>query len=1410
MKKRFLSVLLAVCMVLTLLPALRFTAKASPVAITTYQQLMDYENGDGNYKDLVEAELKPVANFGWPTENTTLTFNKQIDVIGNWTIPSNMTITFNQNVTTYAESSGAAAPVITVQGSVTAAYQNHTAQANYIVANGGTLTVQKIAGSVTVQDGGTLTTPNTGYLEVFGGAVLTLNKTSVINGTNGIRLCGTLACNDTTLGFSVYPASAASDNKVDPIIKGTLSFNADYKGIQCSDATVTIAEGSTVTLNGKSFVGIYGGTYAKSGETPTAAKLNLNGTLKVQRTEQGGVGVNQYGSIVLGANGVLDMSSPSGITPGYESTTGNTSKATTCVTGTGTLKATNDPDSKVPVSIYGSQVVAQNCPYVASTVKVQVLTKHNTAPVIAPQTAYFVHTKTNQGSLNVAELLPSDKGDTTYEVTSTSYTALTNVAVSAEGLLTYGTTVQNAECTDTVTVKASMAAYPDATVTLTVNLTDKIPVTVSGVSIAGKDYDNTPIAAAGTPVVTTADGKNVTAECGTLVYNYKGVDDEIGTNSYNSATPPTNAGHYTLTVSVPANNDTYTGSETMRFQINRVKGVVTFSSKTIPYTPDGRNICDVLTFPTITLNGKDYSAYPEYSTGSFTKTIPDGNGGTIEIQYFDTMLGQATAPGKYPVTVSYDDGNVYSDPVTAEVIVTPAPLTVTGVTAADRAYNGKNTVTDFSGGTLQGVLSNAAGTGDTVSIDYSKAVGTVADANAGSSKAVTVTGIALTGKDAANYTLTQPAGVTVNITQAAAKTLADQNVTQKYTVTTQQSKSLAGLMPSDAGTLTYAKGSNAAITGVSGWNVASDGTVTYTLSGGAAGDTVTLPVTISSTNYEPSAVNVKITLTAKDGPELTIRDITRTYDGTAVADSAISGTAAFGGKTVEGTWAFKAGQTLTSAADSGGKTVVFTPRDGNTYAAAEKNITVTIAKAAPTGTPSYTAITEKDQTLADAKLAAGTLAPAGTIAWVSGAATKVTANTAYAWTYTPADTADYSTLTGSIVLWKAAAPAGGAASSAVTVPASSDAGSAEVSAEISGTTATLAPTDAQIAAVASASRQTGTVVIDLSALKADTAVLPEKLVAAAQKADNARGLAVVLPAGEVELDKTALTAAANKGDWKLSVQTVPEADLTQAQKAALGSQAGTALVVNVTLLANGVKLTDFAGGQLTIRVPYKLKAGEDASRLVVWFVKSDGTLEAHRAVYNAADGTVAFTTSHLSQYIVAEFPFADVPSDSYCYTAAAWAANSGVAEGKSAGLFAPSDTCTRAQAVTFLWRAMGSPEPAGTRNPFTDVSADAYYCKAVLWAAEKGVTRGATDTTFDPDGVVTRAQTVTFLWRAAGSPAAAAANPFGDVAPGAYCAGAVAWAVGSGITEGTSAAAFSPAAPCTRAQIVTFLWRFAG
>ena len=173
----------------------------------------------------------------------------------------------------------------------------------------------------------------------------------------------------------------------------------------------------------------------------------------------------------------------------------------------------------------------------------------------------------------------------------------------------------------------------------------------------------------------------------------------------------------------------------------------------------------------------------------------------------------------------------------------------------------------------------------------------------------------------------------------------------------------------------------------------------------------------------------------------------------------------------------------------------------------------------------------------------------------------------------------------------------------------------------------------------------------------------------------------------------------------------------------------------------------------------------------------------------------------------AQNPFVDVKEGAYYYDAVLWAVGQKITSGTSATTFSPDASCTRAQMVTFLWRAAGSPKVENGKNPFADVKADAYYYDAVLWAVEKGVTSGTSATTFSPDATVTRGQTVTFLYRNAGSPEVSGMMPFTDVEADAYYAKAVQWAVQQKITTGTSETTFSPMSDCTRGQIVTFLYR---
>jgi len=244
---------------------------------------------------------------------------------------------------------------------------------------------------------------------------------------------------------------------------------------------------------------------------------------------------------------------------------------------------------------------------------------------------------------------------------------------------------------------------------------------------------------------------------------------------------------------------------------------------------------------------------------------------------------------------------------------------------------------------------------------------------------------------------------------------------------------------------------------------------------------------------------------------------------------------------------------------------------------------------------------------------------------------------------------------------------------------------------------------------------------------------------------------------------------------------------------------GSGQVNFVVVPANGYEVDE-----VTATGSYKNLKGPDDT----------GTENAYRITKITAGDVVVNVSVKASENFgddtgsVAANSFTDVSSNAYYYDAVLWAVENGVTNGTTATTFSPSDDCTRAQIVTFLWRAAGSPEPTITSCAFTDISNNAYYYKAVLWAVENEITAGTSATTFSPDASCTRGQVVTFLYRYVGSPSVTAASTgFTDLKSGAYYYQAVLWAVENGVTKGTSATTFSPDQTCNRAQIVTFLYR---
>lgn len=399
------------------------------------------------------------------------------------------------------------------------------------------------------------------------------------------------------------------------------------------------------------------------------------------------------------------------------------------------------------------------------------------------------------------------------------------------------------------------------------------------------------------------------------------------------------------------------------------------------------------------------------ATGKFTDAKV-GDGKTVNLT-LGTLGG--TSASNYKLAAA---GNQ----TTTSANITVKEVTVTGITATNRTYAKDNLKVALTGGTLTGVIS-----GDTVTVDLTNAKGTMTDANVGNGKAVTVTGVALGGADKGNYRLkAQPAGVTVNITKATGGTLAAYNFQQKYTDLTAKTitPDYSDLPAGQTWTYSTPTPTTSGTAAVTGTSIGADtGVLSYTLTAGAKDNTVKWTVTISSHNYADFTKEVILTLTDKDDQTpLTLTGGTTVVYGQTLqlGTSGGTGTGAVTYAVTNGT-----GEATIDAATGkltpvkvGTVTVTATKAaDANYNPVTSAPVTITITKATPTGAPGYTAITAEGKTLADAGLTVGTITPEGTIKWVDLPTTAVEANKSYSWVFTPNETANYETLTGSIQLW---------------------------------------------------------------------------------------------------------------------------------------------------------------------------------------------------------------------------------------------------------------------------------------------------------------------------------------------------------------------------------------------------------
>jgi len=433
---------------------------------------------------------------------------------------------------------------------------------------------------------------------------------------------------------------------------------------------------------------------------------------------------------------------------------------------------------------------------------------------------------------------------------------------------------------------------------------------------------------------------------------------------------------------------------------------------------------------------------------------------------------------------------------------------------------------------------------------------------------------------------------------------------------------------------------------------------------------------------------------------------------------------------------------------------------------------ITVNKAVPGGTPSYTKITQSGKTLADANLTGSFTNPhdssavAGTLVWDSGDSTAVTANTTYSWTFTPTDTANYSTRTGSFTPYSVSTGGGGSTTpdptpttpsttipgnggtdtqsgSKVDVPVAVDTSTGEVTVKLDDKTTETLITNALTKAADAGGDAKPVVTLDISGVtEAKTATFNVNTASAFSNA--AVAVTIKLPDAKITLSPetlATLAAATNIATMLVTVEAavVPMKDLQGMQAAQVK---GYETVVNIDVFVGGSKVDV----PVTVSLPYTLKSNENPAA----DLDDNGNLTKLSGVYDAKTGMITFTVSHQSYFVVGYDPvalwinvFSDVAEGAWYYDAVAYANYNGLFSGYGNGVFAPQGDMTRAMFVTVLWNLEGKPAPDGTAS-FSDVG-DTWYSQAVLWAAENGIVNGVGGGEFAPDRAITRQEMAVML-----------------------------------------------------------------
>ena len=760
-------------------------------------------------------------------------------------------------------------------------------------------------------------------------------------------------------------------------------------------------------------------------------------------------------------------------------------------------------------------------------------------------------------------------------------------------------------------------------------------------------------------------------------------------------------------------------------------------------------------------------------------TPADGNTALTEDTDYTVSYGANTNVGKATITVT-GTGN-YTGTVSKEWNITPAVLTISGVTVADKTYNGS------SDATVTAVAFDGLKNGEKLEIgtDYEVIGAAFNGENVDTADKVTGT-VALKGtKKVKNYTLSSAA-----FEQAATIGRADYNGTASKTVNIVKGRSTV-----QTGTLTAAdffpEGQMPGGAKITAWSLTSPTTAilsAVSVGGGklsylsakniATASKESGSVTIATTNYKDITATLTFHPTDKlvqDGFKFENGSVTKTYgDG----DFTLAATGEVKGSTVT----YESSEPAVAEVDSatgkvtikGAGTAVITAKASATeeYDAAAATCNLTVEKkpiAIPAADATVFTYNGTEQTYALAEDGAYTITGnkqtnANETGYSVTAALKDTANTQWA----DGTTADK---TYTFVIGKAVITVKAKDQTAYVgdkVPALSK-DSYTVSGLVGEEKLTTQPTVKYVGA-------------DGSEITPDM---------------TKTGEVKILASGAAASDNYTIRYE----NGKLTVSTRPSGGGGSSRPSTHPVQAEVSKDPDGSVSLS--KANAAKGDKVTITV--KPERHYEVDEVIVRDSKGK-----QLTVKDNGDGTYTFEMPADKVTVEPTFtwvnPFADVANSAYYVDAVEWMLKREVTQGTTETTFSPNLNCTRAQIVTFLWRAAGSPEPKGTVS-FADVSADSYYAKAVAWAIENGITGGTGDGLFSPDAACTRAQSAAFLYRAAGSPAVGGSAGFSDVAADAYYAQAVAWAKEHGITDGIGGGLFGSANDCTRAQIAAFLWR---